>query len=110
MKKAIGITVHYDDQTTLKVPVEGFQVVVGNVAGGSKYTYINADECPIHGPWRAVPAGEKNGKTWSAFWSCDVQKGDPRCTNRPSKEWVETHPPERVLPDTTAEDFDDLAF
>ena len=109
MKRVIGITVHYDDQTTLKVPADGLQVVIGSQGGGSKYTYINADECPIHGAWRAVPAGSKDGRSWGAFWSCDVAKGDPRCTNRPSKEWVETHPPERVLPEPEGE-FDSLPF
>lgn len=109
MTKLIGLTFHYEDGTTTKARADGITIVVGAVPGASKYQYINADECPVHGKWRAVPAGEKNGKTWSAFWSCDTPKDAPRCTNRPSKEWVETHPPERILPQENG-DFDDLPF
>jgi hypothetical protein len=102
-KTIIGysIVTHYDDKSTETTKIPGDRLVLQVGGSQSKYTYINADECPVHGPWRAVPAGSKNGKTWDAFWSCDVARDDPRCTNRPSKEWVETHP---------AEDFDSLPF
>jgi hypothetical protein len=122
MKKAIGITVHYDDQTTLKVPVEGFQIVVGG-GGQSRYDYLNADECPVHGPWKAVPAGisKNSGKHYNAFWTCDTDRDEPRCTNKPAREWVETHPASGTAPDqaptpeppaaaSSSGEFDDLPF
>ena len=114
MSEVLGYTIvtHYADTTTQTTKLSAAQVTaLVSVAGkpASKYTYINADECPLHGTWRAVPAGSKDGRSWGAFWSCDVAKGDPRCTNRPSKEWVETHPPERVLPEPEGE-FDSLPF
>jgi len=107
-----------------KVPVP---VIASVIAGGltsaaatrqSKHNYLNADECPVHGPWRAVPSGvSKTGKPYPAFWACDQPQGEERCTNKPSHDWVETHPPERKdtdeptgTPTTTAADFDDLPF
>jgi len=100
VKNAIGITVHYDDQTTLKVPIAGFQIVIGEQQRPPA-TYLNADECPKHGKWRAVAAGTsaKSGKPYPAFWACDQEQGEARCTNKPSREWVETHPPGGVGPD-----------
>jgi hypothetical protein len=117
-KRVIGytITTHYDDTSTstMKMSVEAAAALlsVTGRSGGSKYTYINADECPVHGPWRAVPGGTtKDGRDYGPFWGCDQEKGEPRCTNKPHKDWVETHPPERALPrrdDGAA--FDDLPF
>lgn len=91
-----------------------------------KYTYLNADECPVHGPWRAVPGGisKNTGKPYNAFWACDQEKGEERCLNKPHADWVETHPADRAANDTTQEDvvpkgykptesaadFDDLPF
>lgn len=116
MSEVIGYTIvtHYADKSTQTTKMSAAQAaalasVVGKPA--SKYTYINSDECPIHGPWRAVPGGTTaSGRDYPAFWSCDVAKGEERCRNKPSTEWVETHPPERVIPTTTAEDFDSLPF
>ena len=120
MKQAIGITVHYDDQTTLKVPVAGFQFVIGGQGGQN--TYLNADACPTHGAWRAVDAGvsKGTGKPYPAFWACDQEQGEARCTNKPAREWVETHPPGGVAPDqaptpeptgpTSGTEFDSLDF
>lgn len=113
MKTIIGysIVTHYDDKSTETTKIPGDRLILqvgGN--GGSKYNYINADECPVHGAWRAVPGGTtKAGAAYGPFWSCDTARDEPRCTNRPSKEWVETHPPGRALP-SKAEDFDDLPF
>ena len=85
MKTLLGMTLHYDDGTTQKVRVGALV----DATGVTKYTYINDDECPIHGPWMAMPAGTtRDGKPYKAFWTCDVEKGAPRCTNRPAQEWV----------------------
>ena len=116
MSEIIGYTIvtHYADKSTQTTKMGAAQAAaLASVAGrgGSKYNYINADECPTHGAWRAVPGGvTKDGREYLAFWSCDTAKDEPRCVNRPGKEWVETHPPDRALPQTTSEDFDDLPF
>jgi hypothetical protein len=116
MKKAIGITVHYDDQTTSKHAIADVILGLTSKGGGqSKYTYLNADDCPLHGAWKLVPAGsnQERGTSWDAFWACE-ERG---CTNKPSKDWVETHPPDRggstPPPPTEApssDEFDDLPF
>ena len=95
MKKAIGITIHYDDQSIDKVPIDVvINAAVATPAGSSNVNWLNADECPIHGPWEAIAAGvsKKTGKHYTAFWTCDIEQGSPRCSNKPSRDWVETHP------------------
>jgi hypothetical protein len=109
VKTLIGITFHFDDGTVQKVPMSA---MMGGAKPDTGINWLNADECPIHGKWRALPGGvsKTTGKPYPAFWTCDV-KGELRCNNKPSKEWVETHPPERVLPRTySSEEFDSLPF
>ena len=130
----ISLTKHYSDGSTeawQKVPAAAVGAILAaglNAApqgGGGRYTYINADECPIHGPWKAVPAGtsKNTGKPYPAFWACDQAQGEPRCTNKPSRDWVETHPPDKAGDDWTqtaieptaapaqsASEFDDLPW
>lgn len=131
MPKPIGVTIHHDDQSTLKVPIGDLAAAFAALetayrgTGGrqSQYNYLNADACPEHGPWKAVPAGvsKNTGKSYDAFWTCDTEMGAPRCKNKPSREWVETHPAGRndasqVAPEPSgapamsASDFDDLPF
>lgn len=131
MSNVLGYTVvtHYADKTTreLKVTAEQAAAIVAVAGGGrtgGKYQYINADECPEHGPWRAVPAGNRksDGKPYPAFWACDQPQGEERCTYKPSREWEETHPAERHFagPDqaptpeptgqSAAGQYDDLPF
>ena len=129
-KKLLGWTAHYDDGTQEKFRAEDMITLIKTLGlngggGGGKYTYLNADECPVHGPWRAVPAGtsKSTGKPYPAFWACDQEQGEERCTNKPSREWVETHPPDKAgndasqqaqeptaAPAQTASEFDDLPF
>lgn len=110
MSEIVGYTIvtHHADKTTQTTKLSAAQVAaLASVAGrGSKTNeYVNSDECPDHGPWRAVPSGiSKDGREYPAFWSCDVEKGEPRCRYRPHKDWVETHPPER------SSSFDDVPF
>jgi len=117
--------------TKVPVPVIASVIAAGLVntpaTRQSRYNYLNADECPVHGPWRAVPGGTsaKTGKPYAAFYACDQPQGEERCLNKPSNEWVETHPIDKVpraeqraapvnspdyQPTTTAADFDDLPF
>jgi hypothetical protein len=107
MRTLLGMTLHFDDGTAQKVPVSA---LVGE-GGGARANFVNADECPTHGPWRAVPPGvsKSTGRQYDAFWGCDQPKGEPRCVNKPSREWVETHPPGRALP-APVDDFSDLPF
>jgi hypothetical protein len=104
MKAIVGysIVTHYDDKSTetTKIPGDRLILQVG------KHTYLNSDACPIHGPWKAMPGGtsKSTGRAYNAFWTCDVPQGAPRCVNKPSREWEETHPP------AIAEDFSDLQF
>lgn len=103
--KPIGVTIHHDDKSILKVPITdlaaAMQALLMTHGRGGKNNYINADECPVHGPWRGVPAGvsKSSGKPYNAFYACDQEQGEERCTNRPAKEWVETHPVGGVAPD-----------
>jgi len=129
LSKVLGYTVieHSDDGSTKvinKVSLDKMTALVSEMGGrparGGKYTYLNADECPDHGPWKGVPAGvsKKTGKPYNAFYTCE----DDECVNRPTKEWVETHPVGGVAPDQqappepnsapkeSAADFDDLPF
>ena len=128
----IGYSVveHSDDNTTRvinKVSVNDMTALVSGLATGAarpQHTYLNADACPVHGPWRAVPAGisKGSGKSYPAFWACDQDQGEERCANKPSKAWVETHPAERndpsqfeppeptAAPTSQAGEFDDLPF
>ena len=131
MARTIGYSIiaHKDDGSTevvTKVPGERITLApAGAAPRGSKYEYINADECPEHGPWRAVPGGiSRAGKEYRAFWACDQPQGEERCKYKPSREWVETHPPERAAggadqadppepktpPKEKAGDFDNLPF
>ena len=130
-KKLLGWTAHYDDGTQEKFAADAMISLLKTLGlnagggGGGRYNYLNADECPTHGPWRAVPAGtsKATGKPYPAFWACDQEQGEERCTNKPAREWVETHPPDRanndssqVAPEPTAapaqsaSEFDDLPF
>jgi len=130
-KKLLGWTAHYDDGTQEKFRAEDMITLIktlglnGGGGGGGRYTYINADECPTHGPWRAVPAGtsKSTGKPYPAFWACDQEQGEERCTNKPSRDWVETHPPDRAdddfsqkaseptaAPAQSSSEFDDLPW
>ncbi len=134
-KKLVGVSLvkHYEDGSTepwQKVPAAAVSALLAaglTVAQAnqrqSRYTYLNADECPVHGPWKAIPSGtsKTTGRPYNAFWTCDTELGEERCTNKPSREWVETHPPERNdatqvapeptrAPTETAEQFDDLPF
>jgi hypothetical protein len=86
MRTLLGMTLHFDDGTAQKVPVSA---LVGE-GGGARANFVNADE-------------------YDAFWGCDQPKGEPRCVNKPSREWVETHPPGRALP-APVDDFSDLPF
>lgn len=119
VKKAIGITIHYDDSSIDKVAIDTVvNAIAARPAGRSNVNWLNADECPIHGPWKLVPAGhnEAKGTQWRAFYTCDTEQGAPRCTNKPAREWVETHPPEPPPVSSSAgggspsDDFDDLPF
>ena len=115
MKKAIGITIHYDDQTIDKMAIDAVVNAVNEKpAGRSNTNWLNADECPIHGPWKLIPAGsnEVKGTKWVAFYTCDIEQGQIRCSNKPSREWVETHPPTPPPAASSGgdENFDDLAF
>jgi len=136
VSKLIGISLikHFEDGTTenwtkVSAPAVGAILAAGlataPVTRSGSNTYINADECPKHGPWRAVPASisAKTNKPYNAFWACDQDIGEERCTNKPHSEWVETHPagrggddasqlaPEPTAPPVnTAADFDDLPF
>ena len=114
MSEVIGYTIvtHYADKSTQTTKMSAAQAAaLVSVAGSSKpkYQYINADECPTHGAWRSVPGGvsKNTGKPYNAFWTCDVPHGEPRCTYKPSDEWVETHPPAATPPQ---ESYDDLPF
>ena len=127
----IGYSVieHHDDGSTKvinKVTSDTMAALISGMGGTARgqYTYLNADECPVHGPWRAVPAGvsKTTQKPYPAFWACDQEQGEPRCTNKPSKDWVETHPADRkgndasqVAPEPTTvpsqtDDFSELPF
>jgi len=129
MPKITGVSVHRDDRSRLDIPiddlaaaVQALMTVLAGQRSGGQYTYLNADECPVHGPWKAVPAGvsKNTGKSYHAFWTCDTEMGAARCTNKPAKEWVETHPPERndasqaSAPEPSgapsAGEYDDLPF
>jgi hypothetical protein len=68
--------------------------LAGKAAARGNANWLNADECPIHGKWKVVAAGsnQQKGTDWEAFWTCDVAQGDPRCTNKPARDWVDTHP------------------
>jgi len=131
MTKPIGVTIHHEDGSTLKVPVSDLAAAFaaletayrGTGGGGGKYTYLNEDACPVHGPWKAIPAGvsKNTGRSYDAFWTCDTAQGEDRCTNKPSRDWIETHPAARgdasqatFEPTTaTAQDtgeYDDLPF
>ena len=128
MTKVLGYSIieHHEDGTTVtinKVSAEKMMALVSEMGasrgGGSKYTYLNADECPVHGPWKAIQAGvsKSTGKEYDAFWTCDTDQGEPRCTNKPSKDWVETHPPHmagnsvaKPEPASDPGEFDDLPF
>lgn len=135
----ISLTKHYDDGSTeawAKVPAPAVGAIlaaglatapVGGRGSGSKYNYLNADACPVHGPWKAVQAGvsKSTGRSYDAFWTCDTAQGEERCVNKPSREWVETHPPHMAsgggfdqaptpeptgTPSSSASDFDSLPF
>lgn len=111
-KRLVGIslTKHYEDGSTeawTKVPAPAVGAIlaaglatapVGNRGTGGRFNYINADECPTHGKWKAVPAGtsKNTGNPYPAFWACDQEMGEERCLNKPSREWVETHPPDKA--------------
>lgn len=130
MSTILGYSVveHHDDGSTKvinKVSADTMTALLagGGIRGGNKNTYLNADECPVHGPWKAIPSGvsKNTGKPYPAFWTCDTEQGTPRCTNRPSNDWIETHPVEPPTPDqaptpepppapTDAGQFDDLPF
>jgi hypothetical protein len=109
-KSAIGMTIHYDDGTVQKMPIsvvvnilaENTGRIAGQPAGRGNANWLNADECPIHGPWKAIAAGsnQERGTTWQAFWTCDTAQGDERCTNKPAREWTETHPAARAAAGT----------
>ena len=146
-RKVTHVTVlkHFDDGSSEQMAKVNPATVAAILAAGlavmptqqhqqSRYNYINADKCPVHGAWKSVPAGtsKNTGKPYPAFWACDQEMGEERCTNKPSREWVETHPPDRAgndasqvapgerqaapvyakdyVPETKAEDFDDLPF
>ena len=102
MTKPIGVTIHREDGSALKVGINdlaaAYQALMssygGTGGGGGRYNYLNADSCPTHGPWKAVPAGvsKSTGKPYPAFYACDQEMGEERCTNKPNRDWVQTHP------------------
>jgi hypothetical protein len=137
--KLVGVTLikNYDDGTTetwVKVAAPAIGAIlaaglatapVGSRGTGSKYVYENVDACSEHGTAWTVKEGGSNaerGTQWPAFWKCDAKIGDEWCNHRPSKAWVETHPPSRndasqapspeptATPAQVAGDFDDLPF
>ncbi len=127
MPKPIGVTIHHDDKSILKVPITDLAaamqaLLMTHGRGGAKSSYLNADECPVHGPWRAVPAGvsQRTRNSYPAFYACDQEQGEERCTNKPSREWVETHPIDGTPPDqaqtpeptapASGGEYDDLPF
>ena len=75
------------------------------------------------GAWRVeVGTGwhlKEHQQAVPAFWACYQEMGEERCINKPSREWVETHPPDRAGYDASQVDtapppsdgeFDDLPF
>lgn len=133
-KKLVGISLikHYDDGSTeawqkVAAPAVGAILAaglatspVGNRGAGGKYVYENSDTCTEHGtPWSVKEGGHnaERGTSWPAFWKCDGKIGDDWCNHRPSKAWVETHPPHMAgqhvsepAPANDADDFDSLPF
>ena len=126
-----SVVEHHDDGSTKvinKVSANDMAALISGMGGarrGGQYTYLNADACPEHGAWRAVPAGisKTTNKPYKAFWGCDQPAGEERCTNKPSREWVETHPADRSGNDASqfapneppaaaasSSEFDDLPF
>ena len=118
-RKVTHVTVlkHYDDGSTEQMAKINPATVAAILAAGlavmptqqrpqSRYNYINADACPTHGPWKAVPAGvsKNTNKPYPAFWACDQPQGEERCTNKPGRDWVETHPPDKAQNDWTQVD------
>ena len=134
-RKVTHVTVlkHFDDgsseqmakvnpATVASILAAGLAVMPTQQRAQGRYTYLNADRCPDHGAWKAVPAGvsKKTGKAYDAFYACDQDMGEERCTNKPSREWEQTHPPDRAGNDASQVDtapgpadsseFDDLPF
>ncbi len=96
MKSAIGLTIHYDDETTLKITIDKVVLTLSEKPrgkGGGKYEYLEQDNCPTHGPWHWVKPGTRaDGSSWDGFWTCDTERGAPYCTNRPGRQWLANHP------------------
>lgn len=127
-KKLVGVSLikHYDDGSTeawqkVSAPAigailaAGLAVAQSTQRSGSKHVYENSDVCTAHNaPWTVKEGGynEERGTRWPAFWKCDGKdENDDWCNHRPSKAWVETHPPDRAGNDAeSASDFDDLPF
>ena len=135
MANVVGYSLieHREDGSTevlAKISPNTMAAAMAKIAGfggqrQSKYIYDNADTCPVHKtPWTVKPGGsnEERGTKWAAFWKCDGKIEDEWCNHRPSKAWVETHPPEHAepiaapvnspnyVPKDKASDFDDLPF
>lgn len=128
MSKPIGVTIHHDDQSVLKVPIADLAAALtalqtayqGTGSGRGKGNYLNSDTCPLHGPWSVQQGGvsKSTGRPYESFWKCDGKDDDGEfCKNRPSKAWVETHPPHMAgrsasSPEPAADpgEFDNLPF
>ena len=132
-RKVTHVTVlkHYDDGTSEQMAKVNPATVAAILAAGlavmptqqqpqGRYNYLNADACPVHGAWKAVPAGvsKNSGKPYPAFYACDQEMGEERCINKPSRDWVETHPLDTASNDASqvdtapgpAGEFDDIPF
>ena len=114
-KTLIGVTFHFDDKSTQKVPVDALMNWQhkggGGKKGGNRYNWIDEPECPEHGRWDVVPAGSNDNNSWDAFYSCTERD----CSNRPGRDWVKDNPAEEYI--TAAEsanddsgEMDDLPF
>lgn len=100
VSKPIGVTIHHEDQSILKITISDLAAAIEALriayagTSRSKSNYINADACPEHGPWSVQPGGvsKNTGNSYNAFWKCDGKVDGEFCPNRPTKAWCETHP------------------
>jgi hypothetical protein len=116
-RELIGMTLHFKDGSTEKVPVSALinwkQSKGGSGGGQTRYNWVDDDECPKHGRWEVIPAGysKKTEKDYDAFFSC--KSG---CDNRPGRGWTDDGPSPETYSEQTesmtdsSDDMDSLPF
>lgn len=109
MKELIGVTFHFKDGSTQKMPVSALIRGGNNSSGRQPYEWIDEHECPEHGRWQWVPPGNRksDGTPYKGFWTCS----DRDCLKRPGRDFTDNINPDDYMAESANDNsMDALPF